>query len=191
MTLFDLLILNIIVICIFRGLFRGLIKEFFSIIGILSGFYLASKHYQILSEHLACLISTPSYRNIFSFVILSLTVSTLISITGMLITKLSKIEFKKWVNHVVGALLGCVSGILVASVLLVVLTAFLPKVTPLIKHSDLYPYVAPISNKMVLFVSKNMKQVFFYHRSALEEYREQSRSENEQNEASNLLYPDV
>ena len=170
MNLFDLLFVNIIVICLFRGLYRGVIKEFFSIIGILCGFYLASKHYQILTVPLSDLTLTASQKHMLSFIIVFLVISILISLAGLIIAKVSKIEIQKFVDHSFGILFGFIKGVLIASVLLVVLTAFLSKGAPVIRNSDLSPHVISISGKMAVFISKNMQRNFFAKRSVLEEY---------------------
>ncbi|MBW1983457.1 MAG: CvpA family protein, partial [Deltaproteobacteria bacterium] len=46
MNTFDIIIAAIFGYCLVRGLFRGLIKELASIIGVLSGFYAAYTYYQ-------------------------------------------------------------------------------------------------------------------------------------------------
>jgi membrane protein required for colicin V production len=51
-------------------------------------------------------------------------------------------------------------GILIVSVLLIALTAFLPKNTPIIKDSLLAPYVTLVSEKMAKVISKDMKHDF-------------------------------
>jgi membrane protein required for colicin V production len=51
-------------------------------------------------------------------------------------------------------------GLLIVSVLLIALTAFLPKGSPLIKDSLLSPHITLISEKMAKVVSKDMKHAF-------------------------------
>jgi membrane protein required for colicin V production len=55
---------------------------------------------------------------------------------------------------------GAMKGILIVSVLLIALTAFLPKGTPVIKDSLLSPYVTLVSEKMAKVISKDMKHDF-------------------------------
>jgi len=57
-------------------------------------------------------------------------------------------------------LFGIAKGVLIASVLLMIFTAFLPKGTPLIKDSHLAPHVSKISEIMAQLVSKDMKLEF-------------------------------
>jgi uncharacterized membrane protein required for colicin V production len=70
MNPFDILILVILGYCAVRGLFRGLVKEVSSIIGVLGGFYAAYSYYALLANLLTRLISDTAYRNILSFLII-------------------------------------------------------------------------------------------------------------------------
>jgi membrane protein required for colicin V production len=65
-----------------------------------------------------------------------------------------------WLDRVSGAMFGAMKGILIVSVLLIALTAFLPKGTPVIKDSLLSPYVILVSEKMAKVISKDMNHAF-------------------------------
>jgi membrane protein required for colicin V production len=83
-----------------------------------------------------------------------------ISILGVIINYLLKIVLLGWVDRICGAGFGTVRGILIVSVLLIPLTSFLPKGTPVLKDSLLAPHVTLVSEKMVKVVSKDMKKEF-------------------------------
>ena len=70
MNLFDVIILVIFGYCLIRGLFRGLIKELASIVGVLSGFYAAYTYYQEVARLMSEWISNEAYLNIVSFLII-------------------------------------------------------------------------------------------------------------------------
>jgi membrane protein required for colicin V production len=65
-----------------------------------------------------------------------------------------------WIDRLSGALFGALKGLLIVSVLLIALTAFLPKGSPFIKDSLLSPHITLISEKMAKVVSKDMKHDF-------------------------------
>jgi membrane protein required for colicin V production len=65
-----------------------------------------------------------------------------------------------WADRVLGGTFGLVKAILIASLLLVPLTTFLPKESSLIRDSVLTPYVMTISEKIVVIVPKEMKKKF-------------------------------
>ena len=83
-----------------------------------------------------------------------------VSILGIIIKYLMNIAFLGWVDRICGVLFGIVKGVLIISVLLMILTAFLPKGTPMIKDSLLAPHVTRVSEIMAQMVSKEMKQDF-------------------------------
>src|SRR3989339_319687 len=156
----DMVIIVILGYCLIRGIFRGLVKEISSIIGVLAGFYAAYSYYALLAKPLARWISSTPYLNILSFMIIFCVIFILISILGIIIKYLLNIAFLGWEDRICGAGFGIIKGILIVSVVLISLTAFLPKGAPIIKNSLLSPHVTLISEKMVKVVSKDMKQLY-------------------------------
>ncbi len=143
-----------------RGIFRGLVKELFSLIGVLGGFYAAYTYYMVLAKPLSRWIANTGYLNILSFMVIFCFVFIIISILGIIIHYILNIAFLGWVDRICGAGFSTVKGIMIASVLLITLTAFLPKGAPVIKDSLLSPHVALVAEKMVKVVPKNMKHAF-------------------------------
>ena len=156
----DMVIIVILGYCLIRGIFRGLVREISSIIGVLAGFYAAYSYYPLLAKPLARWISNTPYLNILSFMIIFCIIFILISILGIIIKYLLNIAFLGWVDRICGAGFGIIKGILIVSVVLISLTAFLPKGAPIIKNSLLAPHVTLISEKMVKVVSKDMKPLY-------------------------------
>jgi membrane protein required for colicin V production len=160
MNPFDIIIIVILGYCLVRGVFRGLVKEVSSIIGVLGGFYAAFTYYTMLGKLLSGLIKEPAYLNILSFLIIFCTVLIIVGILGIIIKYLLNIAFLGWVDRIGGVGFGLAKGVLIASVLFITLTAFLPKGSAFLKNSMLAPHVSWVSEKMVKVVSKEMKQDF-------------------------------
>jgi len=160
MNAFDLLIITILIFCIVRGVFRGLVKEISSLIGVLGGFYAGYTYYADVSKILFNWISTPSYRYITSFLTIFFLVFIIINIAGIIIKYLLNITFLNWIDRLFGAVSGIVKGILIVSVLLIVFTAFLPKGNSFIKNSCISPYVTILSENMARVTTKEIKQNF-------------------------------
>jgi len=160
MNPFDILIIVILGYSLVRGLFRGLVKELASIIGVLGGFYAAYTYYNLLADLLAGLIHDTSYLNILSFMIIFCSVLIVVSVLGIIIKYLLNIAFLGWVDRIGGVIFGMAKGILIVSVIFISLTAFLPKGSAFLKNSMLAPHVSWVSEKMVKVVSKEMKQDF-------------------------------
>ena len=160
MNFFDIIVVVILSYCVIRGIFRGLVKELFSLIGVLGGFYAAYTYYMVLAKPLSRWIANTGYLNILRFMTIFCFVFIIISILGIIIHYILNIAFLGWVDRICGAGFGTVKGIMIASVLLITLTAFLPKGAPVIKDSLLSPHVALVAEKMVKVVPKNMKHAF-------------------------------
>jgi len=83
-----------------------------------------------------------------------------ISILGVVVKYILNIAFLGWVYRICGFGFGFIKGILIVSILLIVLTAFLPKGSPIIKKSLLSPHVNKISENMAKVITKEMKRDF-------------------------------
>lgn len=160
MNTFDIILSAIFGYCLVRGLFRGLIKELASIIGVFSGFYAAYTYYPEVARMLADWISNTAYLNIVSFLIIFCIIFIIISIIGIIIKYLLNIVFLGWVDRLFGAIFGMIKAVLIASVLLIAFTSFLPRGSTVIENSTLAPHVAMISEKMAKVISKEMKKEF-------------------------------
>ena len=160
MNPFDILIIVILGYSLVRGLFRGLVKELSSIIGVLGGFYAAYTYYKVLAGLLAGLIHDTSYLNILSFLIIFCGVLIVIGVLGVIIKYVLNIAFLGWVDRIGGVVFGILKGVLIVSILFITLTAFLPKGTAFIKNSQLAPHVSWVSERMAKVISKEMKQDF-------------------------------
>jgi membrane protein required for colicin V production len=157
---FDILILVILGYSLIRGLFRGLVKEISSIIGVFGGFYAAYTYYQFLAQLLSDFIHDIPYLNLLSFLAIFCTVLIVVSVFGVIIKYLLNITFLGWVDRIGGVIFGLAKGILIVSILFISLTAFLPNGPAFIKNSVLAPHVSWVSEKMAKVVSREMKVDF-------------------------------
>lgn len=160
MNALDILISIITGFCLVRGIFRGIIKEITSIVGVFVGFYAAYTYYPIVADRLSFLITNKSYLNIVSFFITFSILFLAVGFVGIVFKYLLKAVAMGWADRILGGTFGFVKAVLIVSVLLVPLTTFLPKRSPFIKNSFLAPRVSAISEKMVAVVPKEMKQKF-------------------------------
>ena len=161
MNPFDVFIIIVMGYSIVRGLFRGLVKEVTSIIGVLGGFYAAYSYYPMVAKLLSGIIEDRSYLHILSFMIIFCGILLIISILGVVIKYLLNIAFLGWIDRICGVGFGLIKGVLIIAVIFIILTTFLSKGTPLIKKSILAPHVIWISERMVGLVSDDMKKDFF------------------------------
>jgi membrane protein required for colicin V production len=160
MNPFDILIVTILVYGLIRGIFRGLVREIASIVGVLGGFYAAYRYYPHAAKLMSAWISNSAYLNILSYLVIFSMVVIIVGILAVVIKYLLNIAYLGWMDRVSGALFGALKGMLIVCVLLVVLTAFLPKGASIIKNSTLSPYVATASEVIAKVLSKEMKENF-------------------------------
>jgi len=160
MNSFDIVVAVILGFCLIRGIFRGLVKEMASIIGVLAGFYAAYTYYPEMAGLLSRWIDNASYLNITSFMVLFCFILIIISILGVVLKYLMSIAHLGWVDRVSGACFGILKGVLIVSVLLVTLTAFLPKGSPLVRDSLLAPHINMLSENMAKIISDDMQHAF-------------------------------
>jgi len=160
MNAFDIVVGVVLTYGVIRGLFRGLVKEVSSIIGVLGGFLAAYSFYGAAAGYLQGLVSSPAYRNLLAFLIIFCTVVVVVNVLALVIKYLMKIVFLGWLDRLGGVVFGFIKGVLIGAVLFLALTAFLPKGTPLIKDSLTAPYVAMVAEKMAVLVSSDIKREF-------------------------------
>ena len=160
MNSFDVVVAVILGFCLIRGIFRGLVKEMASIIGVLAGFYAAYTYYPEMAGLLSRWISNTIYLNITSFTVIFCLILIIISVLGVVLKYLLSIVHMGWVDRVSGAGFGVLKGVLIASVMLVTLTAFLPKGSPLVRDSLLAPHINMLSENMAKIISDDMQQAF-------------------------------
>jgi len=168
-NLLDIVLATIIGFCLIRGIFRGLIKELSSIIGVVSGFYAAYSYYPLISKFLKRWIADTGYANILACLILFIGIYITISIAGVLIKYLMNIVFLGWTDRICGLIFGTLKGVLIVSVIVVMLTAFLPKNSAILKDSLIARHTMVISATMVRVASVDMKKLFKDHLKELKQ----------------------
>ncbi|MBF0226534.1 MAG: CvpA family protein [Desulfobacterales bacterium] len=160
MNPFDIITIVILAFTLIRGIFRGLIKEVSSIVGVVGGYYIAYTYYADISKLISKWMPDQSYINLVSFLLLFCVMFISVSLVGVLINYLLNIAFLGWLNRLLGAGFGFIKGALIISIIFVGLTTFLKNDSPLIKDSMLAPYVSMISDKIVTVVPEDMKNKF-------------------------------
>lgn len=160
MNSLDFIILVILGYCLIRGFFRGVIKEVSSVLGVVGGFFAARLYYADLSRLLTDWVATPGYRDILGFVFMFAIVFFTVSILGVILKYLMRVALLGWADRLFGVGIGCLKGVLVASILLFVLATFMPKGSGLLEKSILAGKVNTVSEQMSKLVSRQMRDTF-------------------------------
>ncbi len=162
MNALDIVIGVILAYCLIRGVFRGLVEEISSILGVFAGIYAAVFYYPQGAVFLSRWMAEAAYRNIISFLVIFGLVFIVVGVLGVLIKYLLNIASLGWLDRLCGVAFGGIKGILVVAVLLMVLTAFLPRGAPLIKQSLLSPHVSLIATRLAKIVPQDLRNKFSF-----------------------------
>lgn len=160
MNLFDACILGILNFCLINGIFRGLIKEGVSLMGVIVGFCAACYYYERIATLLSTWISNEIYLRISGFLIVFLGIVVITNVLIPVIKYVIGLDFISGVDRSFGGGIGIIKGLFVCCMMLIIFTAFLPKGTPYIADSKISRYLAQASERIILVTPKEMKNKF-------------------------------
>jgi len=160
MNALDITICVIAGYCLVRGLFRGIIKEVTSIIGVFIAFFGAYTYYPTVMGWFASVVSNKAYLAVISFVVVFSVILLLVGIVGVVLKNIFKVAALGWADRVLGGTFAVIKSVLIVTVLLIILTAFLPENAPVLKQSRLTPHVIATAETLVSAVPDDLKTVF-------------------------------
>ncbi|MBN1831580.1 MAG: CvpA family protein [Deltaproteobacteria bacterium] len=161
MSLLDIIAIGIMAFFILKGIFRGLIREIASFVGIVMGIWMACMFYPQMAECLkAHHVPSGPYLSPLSFVVILTMVVLVCSLLGWLLKLLLRKTVFGWSDHVLGAGFAAVKGGLFIYVAIILLTLLLPAQTPLIAESKTSQWVISSSQSMLRFISPELYEVW-------------------------------
>ncbi|MBL0713194.1 MAG: CvpA family protein [Desulfosarcina sp.] len=160
MNALDIVIGLILVYALIRGIFRGLVEEISSIVGVFAGIYGAVFYYPRGAAFLSRWVAESAYANIISFLVIFGLIFIVIGVLGILIKYILNIASLGWLDRLCGVAFGGIKGVLISAVLLFALTAFLPRGAALIKQSHLAPHVNVIAERLAKILPQDIRQKF-------------------------------
>ncbi|MCB2149003.1 MAG: CvpA family protein [Deltaproteobacteria bacterium] len=163
MNMADAAILIFWLVCLIRGIFRGPVNELFSIAGVLVGLFAAAFFYPPVSRMLSGWIASSPMRDLTCFLTIFGCMCLLMTVSGVIVTYLLHLRRSGWMNRASGAGLGLLKGMLFVAVLLVPLVSFLPKHSPWIGGSVIFPFENHLSEKMVHLLPSVIREAFSSH----------------------------
>jgi membrane protein required for colicin V production len=140
---FDIIVLAVIGILTIIGLFNGMVKQLFGLAGVVAGYMLAMKYYQLCSKYLTSF--HPGTARALSFIAIFLACIILAHIIGWLVGKFVTTTGLGFLNKIGGGLLGFVKGCLIVCVAVMVLNAFFPADTGFFKKSHTIKYIQRVT----------------------------------------------
>jgi membrane protein required for colicin V production len=137
----DIIILAIIVILTIIGWWKGMVKQFFGLAGIIAGYILAVKFYQPCAKFLTGF--HPGTARIISFIAIFLACILVAHLMGWAVGRFTNGPKLGLLNRIGGSLLGFVKGCIAACILVMVLTALLSPDNSLFRQSSTVRYIRP------------------------------------------------
>jgi len=161
MNPFDMVIIVVAGYCIIRGIFRGLIREVSSIIGLAAGFYVAYSYHDAVAPFFSKWITEPAYLKMTSFILLFCSVFLVIALAGILIRFLIKLVLLGVVDRVLGGIFGALKAVLIVSFAYILLITFLPAggVT-VVGESKLAPQINMIARELIRVVPGDVRDSY-------------------------------
>ena len=143
MSPFDYFILTVLIVSSIYGVYRGLIKEILSLIGLVLSFYLASNFDNLLAN-LVPIENKSDFLIISAFILIFVSTLILTSLLIKIISKVLKFAGLSILNRFFGFIFGMARGLVVILVILYLnqLIPFINLIDP--SESMLIPFLDPI-----------------------------------------------
>ncbi len=161
MNPFDMAIIVVLGYCVIRGIFRGLIKEVSSIVGLAAGFYVAYSYHGAVSPLFSKWITEPAYLKITSFILLFCSVFFIIALIGILIRFVVKLVLLGVVDRIFGGVFGALKATLAVSFAYILLITFLPAGgASVVSASKLAPQINILAKGVISVVPKDVRNSY-------------------------------
>ncbi len=138
MNYLDVTIIIILGASVIYSIIKGFIRDAFSLLAVILGIVAALLFYPAGARMLAGLITNPQIANIVSFALIFLAVSIVVSLLGMLVSKMIKTADLSFYDRVAGGAFGLLKGYILVAVLVIVVTTLFPAS---IRTSKIAPYI--------------------------------------------------
>ena len=142
MNAIDIAILVLLVAFAVKGLFRGLLRELCSLVGLVAGGFLALRYHAPLAEELVQAFGLPEKVGVaIAFLTLFLVTVAFFAVLGYVLSRFVNLIFLGGLNRVAGGFFGLFQGVLLLTLVLFGLSIdVLPEVVrPVFENSALSP----------------------------------------------------
>ncbi len=160
MNILDIVFLLILSFLLIRGFFNGIIQEIASIASFVLAFFLANTYYIELEPFFRSFETLEDWARILAYATCFLLVMLAVFVIAHVLKKFLRLTALGWLDTLGGGAVGFFKGAFICSAVLLILTAFLPRDTSLLKESKISPYIASFSSMLASYVPKAMQQSF-------------------------------
>ncbi len=169
MNTLDIIFIIILGTLCLRGIFRGMVREIASILGLVLAFFLANNFHEQLLPHVQKFIETPGYAKAAAYLAIFFGTMIVVFILSTLIKQFLKMIMLGWLDRIGGGGLGLAKGLLLCSVILIVLTTFLSPRASVLSESKVAPYITMVNEAVAGFLPEDMQREFRAKSSSLKE----------------------
>jgi membrane protein required for colicin V production len=151
LTIFDIIVIAVIVILAFFGLRRGLTSEAVKLIGIIVSVIIAVNYYTIALKLFTNIFSfSEGLQVVVSFLIVFLVTYFVIQLLGSILKRIIRALKLGWFDHIFGLLFGAIKGLVIVTCIVWIISIF-PEIGLEKKlHSSLtYPLLYRIEQKVI------------------------------------------
>jgi membrane protein required for colicin V production len=157
MTLFDLFLAAVLAYSTVQAFVRGILREAFSLGGLIAGILLASWNYSHVALMLGGLITPPATAQIVAFLLILIGVIVVSALLGKALHRTADAIGLGFFDRLLGAVFGFARGCLLCVVILMVMAAFLPQTT-WISNSRLSSYFLGGAHAVSFVVPHDLQQ---------------------------------
>jgi membrane protein required for colicin V production len=175
MNYLDITIIIILGASAIYSIIKGFIRDAFSLLAVILGIVAALLFYPTGAKMLDGLITSPQIANIVSFAVIFLAVSIIVSIVGMLISKMIKTADLSFYDRVAGGVFGLIKGYILVAVLVIILTTLFPTS---VESSRIAPYIVRSINVVTDILPENYQKKIEEQKRSLKNLNEKEIEEN-------------
>ena len=156
-TVFDWVLVALLVGSTVRAFLRGFLREAFAIIGLVAGVLLACWNYNALAAILVRWISTLYTAQIVAFLLIAAGVMILCGLVARMLRSGASVVGLGFLDRLLGAVFGLVRGCLIGVACIMVFAVFVPE-TPWMENSQLAPYFLAGAHGVSFVVPHDLEQ---------------------------------
>lgn len=171
MNLLDIIIIIVVALTTFRGIFRGLIQEAATILSIIASFFLASLYYKGLALWVSRFFPGHDIlMEIFSFLSIFFLSTVLFHFLAQMMRGAIRMILLGWLDRILGGLFGFIKGVVILFCLVTVLMLFYPKSSPVVKDSRFFPTILTVTDKLSFLIPEKIKEDFIRKKRELQDF---------------------
>ncbi|THB63399.1 MAG: CvpA family protein [Desulfovibrio sp.] len=140
-----------------RGLYRGLLIEVASLLGLVGGFFLANAYYMDVADLAKEFITNRGWAEVVSYLLIFIGCIVLVTLVAKLLKKLLIVTLTAWLDHAAGLIIGLAKGAVICCVALLVLQVSFSEPYPeFMEDSQLRPHLNHVADILKRFLPEEL-----------------------------------